>query len=133
MRAGDSFLPFSPPLIGEEEMAEVVTTLRSDRITTGPKVKRFEQQFMEFVEAPDSFAVSSCTAALHLSLLALGIGPGDAVLTTPMTFCSGVHVIAHVGARPVFIDVEPDTLNLNPKATQHPIQSVKLTMHPPVR
>src|SRR5216684_6888585 len=84
----DNFLPFSPPLIGEEEIAEVVATLRSDWITTGPKVKQFEQQFMEFVEAPDSFAVSSCTAALHLSLLALGIGPGDAVLTTPMTFCS---------------------------------------------
>jgi len=128
MSARDTFLPFSPPLIGEEEIAEVVTTLRSDWITTGPKVKQFEQQFMEFVEAPDSFAVSSCTAALHLSLLALGIGPGDAVLTTPMTFCSGVHVIEHVGARPVLIDVEPDTLNLNPKAIKEAIQFVKRTM-----
>lgn len=123
MKAHNKFVPFSPPLIGEEEIAEVVATLRSDWITTGPKVKQFEQQFMEFVDAPASFAVSSCTAALHLSLLALGIGPGDAVITSPMTFCSGVHVIEHVGARPILVDVEPDTLNLNPAALEDAIQS----------
>ena len=110
-------------MIGEEEIAEVVATLRSDWITTGPKVKQFEQQFMEFVDAPASFAVSSCTAALHLSLLALGIGAGDAVITSPMTFCSGVHVIEHVGGRPVLVDVEPDTLNLDPAAIEEAIQS----------
>jgi dTDP-4-amino-4,6-dideoxygalactose transaminase len=109
-----SFLPFSPPLIGEEEIAEVVDTLRSDWITTGPKVRRFEQDFTRFVEAPDALALSSGTAALHLALVALGIGPGDAVITTPLTFCSGVHVIEHVGARPILSDVEPDTLNLDP-------------------
>ena len=119
----DKFVPFSPPLIGEEEIAEVVATLRSDWITTGPKVTQFEQQFMEFVDAHASFAVSSCTAALHLSLLALGIGPGDAVLTSSMTFCSGVHVIEHVGARPILVDVEPDTLNLDPIAVEEAIQS----------
>ncbi len=124
----DKFVPFSPPLIGEEEIAEVVATLRSDWITTGPRVKQFEQQFMEFVDAPASFAVSSCTAALHLSLLALGIGPGDAVLTSPMTFCSGVHVIEQVGARPVLVDVEPDTLNLDPAALEDAIQSVKRSL-----
>jgi dTDP-4-amino-4,6-dideoxygalactose transaminase len=128
MRTRETFLPFSPPLIGEEEIAEVVATLRSDWITTGPKVKQFEQEFMDFVEAPASFAVSSCTAALHLSLLVLGIGPGDAVLTTPMTFCSGVHVIEHVGARPVLVDVEPDTLNLDPRALQDAIKLVTRTM-----
>jgi dTDP-4-amino-4,6-dideoxygalactose transaminase len=128
MRVRDTFLPFSPPFIGEEEIAEVVATLRSDWITTGPKVKQFEQRFMEFVEAEDSFAVSSCTAALHLSLLALGIGPGDAVITTPMTFCSGVHVMEQVGARPVLIDVEPDTLNLDPKAIPEAIQFIERTM-----
>jgi dTDP-4-amino-4,6-dideoxygalactose transaminase len=128
MKARDTFLPFSPPFIGEEEIAEVVATLRSDWITTGPKVKQFERQFMEFVGARDAFAVSSCTAALHLSLVALGIGPGDAVLTTPMTFCSGVHVIEQVGARPVFIDVEPDTLNLDPNGIREAIQFVKRTM-----
>jgi len=101
-------------LIGEEEINEVIDTLRSDWITTGPKVKRFEEEFAQFVDAPDALALSSCTAAMHLSLLALGIGPGDAVITTPLTFCSGVHVIEHVGATPVFVDVEPVTLNLDP-------------------
>lgn len=109
----ETFLPFSPPLIGEEEIEEVVDTLRSDWITTGPKVKRFEQEFARFVDAPDALAVSSCTAALHLALLALGIGPGDGVVTTALTFCSGIHVIEHVGARPVLVDVEPDSLNLD--------------------
>jgi dTDP-4-amino-4,6-dideoxygalactose transaminase len=121
----ETFLPFSPPLIGEEEIAEVVDTLRSDWITTGPKVKRFQQEFAAFVGAPDVFAVSSCTAALHLSLLTLGIGPGDAVITTPLTFCSGVHVIEHVGARPVLVDVEQDTLNLNPGKVHHAIETAK--------
>lgn len=118
----DRFLPFSPPLIGEEEINEVVDTLRSDWITTGPKVKRFEQDFAQFVHAPDALALSSCTAALHLSLLALGIGPGDAVITTPMTFCSAVHVIEHVGATPILCDVEPDTLNLDPERIPHQIE-----------
>jgi len=120
-----TFLPFSPPLIGEEEIAEVVDTLRSDWITTGPKVKRFEGEFAQFIGAPDTFAVSSCTAALHLSLLALGIGPGDAVITSPLTFCSGVHVIEHVGAIPVFADVEPDTLNLDPKEVHRAIDRAR--------
>lgn len=119
----DKFLPFSPPLIGEDEINEVVDTLRSDWITTGPKVKRFEQEFARFVDAPDALAVSSCTAALHLSLLALGIGPGDAVITSPLTFCSGVHVIEHVGATPILCDVEPDTLNLNPDHIHEQIES----------
>ncbi|MCL4552100.1 MAG: DegT/DnrJ/EryC1/StrS aminotransferase family protein [Candidatus Marsarchaeota archaeon] len=110
----DTFLPFSPPLIGEEEIAEVVATLRSDWITTGPQVKLFEQEFADFIEAPSALALSSCTAALHTALAALGIGIGDAVVTTPMTFCSSVHVIEQVGAKPVLVDVEPDTLNIDP-------------------
>ena len=109
-----TFLPFSPPSIGEEEIAEVVDTLRSEWITTGPKVKRFEQEFAGAVNAPAALAVNSCTAALHVALVTLGIGPGDAVITTPMTFCSTVHVIEHVGARPILVDVEPGTLNLDP-------------------
>lgn len=117
-----TFLPFSPPCIGEEEINEVVDTLRSDWITTGPKVKRFEEDFARFVHAPGALAVSSCTAALHLSLLALGIGPGDAVLTTTLTFCSGVHVIEHVGATPILCDVEPDTLNLDPRSIRSRIE-----------
>ncbi|MBM4431945.1 MAG: DegT/DnrJ/EryC1/StrS aminotransferase family protein, partial [Chloroflexi bacterium] len=97
------FLPFSPPLIGEEEIAEVVDTLRSDWITTGPKVRRFEEEFAAFIGAPAALALNSCTAAMHVALATLGIGPGDAVITTPMTFCSSVHVIEHVGARPILV------------------------------
>ncbi len=109
------FLPFSRPLIGEEEIAEVVDTLRSDWITTGPKVKRFEQEFSAFIGAPTALALNSCTAALHVALAALGIGKGDEVITTPMTFCSSIHVIEHVGARPLLVDVERDTLNIDPR------------------
>jgi dTDP-4-amino-4,6-dideoxygalactose transaminase len=110
-----TLLPFSPPLIGEEEIGEVIDTLRSDWITTGPKVRRFEQEFAEFVGAPSALAVNSATDAMQVGLAALGIGPGDEVITTPLTFCSTVHVIEHLGARPVLVDVEPDTLNLNPE------------------
>ena len=110
----NTFLPFSPPLIGDDEIAEVIDTLRSDWITTGPKVGRFEQDFANYVGADAALAVSSCTAAMHLALATLGIGHGDAVITSPMTFCSSAHVIEQVGARPVLVDVEPDTLNINP-------------------
>jgi dTDP-4-amino-4,6-dideoxygalactose transaminase len=109
-------LPFSPPNVGEEEIAEVVATLRSDWITTGPRTRSFEERFAGAVDAPGALALSSCTAALHVALAALGVGPGDVVLTTTMTFCSTVHVIEQVGARPVLVDVEPDTLNLDPTA-----------------
>ncbi len=109
-----TFLPFSPPLIGDEEIAEVVDTLRSDWITTGPKTKRFESEFGQYVQAPAALALSSCTAALHTSLVALGVGPGDEVITTTLTFAASVNVIEHVGARPVLVDVEPDTLNMDP-------------------
>jgi len=121
----EKFLPFSPPSIGEDEISEVVDTLRSDWITTGPKVRRFEDEFAEFVGAPDALALSSCTAALHLALVALGIGPGDGVITTPLTFCSGVHVIEHVGARPILVDVEPDTLNLCPNGIRRQIEKAE--------
>ena len=115
----DTFLSFSPPLIGEEEIAEVLDTLRSDWITTGPKTRRFEQEFAEFIGASAALAVASATDAMLVGLAALGIGPGDEVITTPMTFCSTVHVIEHLGAKPVFADVEPDTLNIEPeKITQ---------------
>jgi dTDP-4-amino-4,6-dideoxygalactose transaminase/lipopolysaccharide/colanic/teichoic acid biosynthesis glycosyltransferase len=123
------FLPFSPPCIGEEEIAEVVDTLRSDWITTGPKVKRFEEEFAAAMDAPAALAVSSCTAALHLALVSLGIGPGDAVLTTPMTFCSGVHVIEQVGACPILIDVEPDTLNIDPARAKQAVKKLRAQLH----
>src|SRR5881394_4472627 len=115
-RARRDFLPFSPPLIGEEEIAEVVDTLRSGWITSGPKTKRFEQDFAGFVGAPTggALALNSCTAALHTALVTAGIEPGAEVITTPMTFAASVNVIEHVGARPVLVDVEPDTLNIDP-------------------
>jgi dTDP-4-amino-4,6-dideoxygalactose transaminase len=121
----DTFLPFSPPLIGEEEIAEVVDTLRSDWITTGPKVRRFEEEFSEYVGAPAALGLNSCTAALHTALAALGVGAGDAVITTPMTFVSSVHVIEHVGAHPIMADVEPDTLNVDPRRVAEAIESAR--------
>jgi dTDP-4-amino-4,6-dideoxygalactose transaminase len=110
----NTFLPFSPPLIGDEEIAEVIDTLRTDWITTGPKTRQFEQDFASFIGAPAALAVSSATDAMLVGLAALGIGPGDEVITTTMTFCSTVHVIEHLGARPVLVDVQPDTLDIDP-------------------
>jgi len=118
-----SFLPFSLPSIGEEEIAEVIDSLRSGWITTGPKTKRFEEQFREYIGAKHAIAVNSCTAGLHIALTALGIGPGDAVISTPMTFCSSIHVIEHVGARPILVDVEPDTLNIDPERIEEELKS----------
>ncbi|MCL4473369.1 MAG: DegT/DnrJ/EryC1/StrS family aminotransferase [Actinobacteria bacterium] len=111
----ETFLPFSPPLIGEEEIEEVIDTLRSDWITTGPKVKRFEAEFADRIGSPSALAVSSATDALLVGLAALGVQRGDEVITTPMTFCSTVHVIEHLGAIPVMVDVEPDNLTIDPE------------------
>ena len=110
------FLAFSPPTVGEEEIAEVVDTLRTSWITTGPKTKRFEGEFASYVKAPGALALNSCTAGLHTALSVLGIKRGDEVITTPITFAASVNVIEHVGARPVLVDVEPDTLNIDPEA-----------------
>jgi dTDP-4-amino-4,6-dideoxygalactose transaminase len=117
----DTFLAFSPPSLGQEEIDEVVDTLRSDWITTGPKVKRFEQDFAAYTGAAAALAVSSATDAMLIALAALGIGRGDEVITTPMTFCSTVHVIEHLGARPVLADVEPDTLTIDPAQVERAI------------
>jgi dTDP-4-amino-4,6-dideoxygalactose transaminase len=116
-----SFLPFSPPAIGPEEIAEVVDTLKSDWITTGPKTRQFEHDFAQFIGAPAALAVSSATDAMQVGLAALGVGPGDDVITTAMTFCSTVHVIEHLGARPVLVDVEPDTLCIDPGAVERAV------------
>lgn len=112
------FLSFSPPLIGEEEIREVVDTLRSDWITTGPKTRRFEEAFARFVGAPGALGLNSCTAGLHTALVTAGIGPGDEVVTTTLTFAATVNVIEQVGARPVLADVEPDTLNMDPRKVE---------------
>jgi dTDP-4-amino-4,6-dideoxygalactose transaminase len=109
-----SFLPFSPPAISEQEIEAVVDTLRSDWITTGPKTKMFEMEFASYLGAESALALNSCTAGMHVALATLEIGPGDEVVTTPMTFCSSVNVIEHVGATPVLADVEADTLTIDP-------------------
>lgn len=104
------FLPYCLPQIGEEEIAEVVDSLRSGWITTGPKVKQFEQAFAQYAGVKEAIAVSSCTAALHLSLAAAGIGPGDEVIVPTVTFCATANVVHHLGARPVLVDVGADGL-----------------------
>jgi dTDP-4-amino-4,6-dideoxygalactose transaminase len=108
------FLPFSPPSISEEEIEAVVDTLRSDWITTGPKTKLFEDKFVGYIGAQSALALNSCTGALHVALATLGIGPGDEVITTPMTFVSSANVIEHVGATTVLADVEPEALTIDP-------------------
>ena len=115
VRPRERTLVFGAPALGEEEIAEVVATLRSGWIGTGPRVARFEAQFARYVEAPFAVALSSCTAALHLALLASGIGPGDEVITTPLTFCATVNAILHAGAQPVLADCDPATGNLDPE------------------
>jgi dTDP-4-amino-4,6-dideoxygalactose transaminase len=111
----DHFLPFAAPSITDAEIASVVETLKSGWITTGPKTEEFERRFAEEVDGEAALALSSGTAAMHVALAALGVGPGSVVYTTPMTFCSTVHVIEQVGAVPVLVDVEPDTLNMDPE------------------
>jgi dTDP-4-amino-4,6-dideoxygalactose transaminase len=108
-----SFIPFNRPEIDDSEIAEVVSTLRSGWLTTGVRTAQFEKEFQAYVGARHALAVSSCTAALHLALAALNIGPGDEVITTPLTFCATVSVIVHVGATPVLADVLPDG-NIDP-------------------
>jgi dTDP-4-amino-4,6-dideoxygalactose transaminase len=101
-------IPFHRPSIGEEEIGEVVETLRSGWLTTGPRTARFEHEFRDYAGARHAVAVNSATAALHLALAGLHIGPGDEVITTPMTFCATVQAILHVGAEPVLADIGPD-------------------------
>ena len=114
------FLPFALPEIGEEEIAEVVDTLRSGWVTTGPKARRFEQDFVQFLgdDSLQAIAVNSATAGLHLALEALGIGPGDEVITTTHTFTATAEVVRYMGADVVLVDIDPATLNIDPKAIE---------------
>lgn len=106
----EALLPFNAPFIGDEEIAEVVDTLRSGWLTTGPKTKRFEQEFAEYVGARYAVALNSCTAGLHLSLVVSGIGAEDEVIVPALTFGATANVVEHVGARPVIVDVDAETL-----------------------
>lgn len=118
------FLPFALPDIGEEEINEVVDSLRSGWLTTGPKTKQFEQNFAEFLGGNiEVIAVNSATAGLHLALEAIGVGPGDEVITTPYTFTATAEVIRYLGAHPVFVDINPNTFNIDPNKIEEKITS----------
>lgn len=118
-----TFLPFALPSIGEEEIAEVVDTLRSGWLTTGTKTKQFEREFATHVGVPHALAVNSATAGLHLAVEALGVGPNDWVVTTPYTFTATAEVIRYVGADPLFVDIDPATLNVDPEAVAAAMES----------
>ncbi len=124
------YLVFGSPSIGEEEILEVIRSLRSGWVGTGPKVKRFEEMFRKFKGCRHAIAVSSCSAALHLSLLALGIKSGDEVITTPVTFAATANCIVHVGARPVFADVQKETMNIDPQEVEKKIRPVTKAILP---
>jgi UDP-4-amino-4,6-dideoxy-N-acetyl-beta-L-altrosamine transaminase len=107
------FLAYGVPLIEEDDISAVVDSLKSNWITKGPKTMEFEKRFAEYVGAKYAVAVNSCTAGLHLALVAAGIGKGDEVITSTMTFASSANVIIHVGAKPVFIDIDPVAMNID--------------------
>jgi dTDP-4-amino-4,6-dideoxygalactose transaminase len=118
-------IPFHRPSIGPDEEHEVIDTLRSGWITTGPKAKRFESQFAEYVGARNALAVAHCTGALHLALFAIGLSPGDEVITTPFTFTATAEVMGYLGARPIFVDIDPGTFNINPARIEEALESGK--------
>lgn len=111
-----TYLKFSVPSISQKEIDEVVKTLRSGWLTTGKKTQQLEEKFAEFVSSQQAVVLSSGTAALFLSLLVEGVQPGDEVITTPFTFVSTANVVHHLGAKPVFVDIDPDTYNIDPDA-----------------
>lgn len=122
IKVRDSFLPFSVPDIGEEEILEVIDTIKSGWLTTGPKVAQFEQEFKEYVKASHAIAVNSCTAGLHISLAAIGVKPGDEVIVPTLTFVSTANVVVHLGAIPILVDVKDD-FNINPFEIEKSITS----------
>lgn len=120
-----SFIVFGAPDIADDEIQEVLATMQSGWLGTGPRVAAFESQFAAFkrVEPGQVAALNSCTAALHLSLLAAGVGPGDEVITSPLTFCATANAILHAGAIPVLADVDPLTMNIDPEHIEDKITS----------
>jgi dTDP-4-amino-4,6-dideoxygalactose transaminase len=119
----DAFLPFARPDLGDAERDEVLAVLESGWLTTGPRAHELEAGLVAFTGSPHAVAVSSCTAALHLALVALDLRPGDEVITTPLTFAGTVNAILHAGGTPVLADVEEDTLNLDPARAAEAITS----------
>lgn len=126
------FIPFAAPSIEDEEIAAVVGVMKSGWLTTGPKVREFEADFARFLGGGEAIAVNSATAGLHLGLEALGVGPGDAVLTTVHTFTATAEVIRYLGADPVFVDAEPDTLNIDPQRIEDALRSRRVKAIVPV-
>ena len=116
-----SFLPFHQPLVDADDERAVLETLRSGWLTTGPRTKSFEKDLAAYTGSAHCVAVNSCTAALHLALESAGVRAGDEVITSPITFASTANVIVHCGARPVFVDVEPDTLNIDAAAIERAV------------
>src|SRR5215469_1765316 len=121
--AREAFLPFALPHITQAEIDEVVDTLRSGWLTTGPRTKRFEREFAERVNAPYALAVNSATAAMHLALDAIGLQPGDEVIVPVYTFTATAEVVVYFRARPVLVDVDPVTCNLDPTQLEKHITS----------
>lgn len=113
LKKRETFLPYALPYMDENEINEVVATIKSCWISKGPKTMEFEKQFAEYIGVKHAIAMNSCTAALHIALIANGIGQGDEVITTPFTFVSSANVIIHAGATPVFVDVNPVTLTID--------------------
>src|SRR4051812_30104981 len=110
----ETLLGFQPPAVGDEEVAAVAETIRSGWLTTGPRSAELERRMAEYLEAEHVLALASGTAALHLALVALGVGPGDEVITSPITWPATANVIVHTGATPVFVDVRDGDLNIDP-------------------
>lgn len=123
IRSKENFLIFGSPAIEETEIKEVVASMRSGWLGTGPKVARFERDFAAYKHVRYTAAVNSCTAALHLSMLAAQLQPGDEVITTPLTFCATVNAIIHAGATPVLADVDPHSMNINPEQIEAKISN----------
>ena len=114
MPGSDPYIVFGSPYIGPEEFEEVRKTLESNWIGTGPRASALEKAFAEYVGCDHAVALNSCTASLHLSMVGSGIGPGQEVITTPLTFAATANAIVHVGATPVFVDVDRNTMNIDP-------------------
>ncbi|MDD5644404.1 MAG: DegT/DnrJ/EryC1/StrS family aminotransferase [bacterium] len=120
-RPKNKFLVFGSPAIGKEEILEIQDSIKKRWIGTGPKVARFENDFAEYKGSPFAIALNSCTAALHLSMLASGVCPGNEVITTPMTFCATINAIIHSGATPVLADCDRKTMNVDPREIEKKI------------
>lgn len=117
----DNYLVFGAPTIGKAEIDEVVDSLQSGWLGTGPKVAQFEEKFRNYIGAQYAIALNSCTAGLHLSMLVAGVGPGDEVITTPMTFAATVNTIVHTGATPVLVDCDRKTQLIDPQRIEDAI------------